>query len=450
MARRALGLLITRPGLSATAGFEISFEPRAGKDKDLHRRPTLRLVLHLLNSWLALRGLFNGVVPFLDSDQTTWAETDPAAEAVGSAAEEPCDNRIDWPATLPQLAAGGGVVLRSRRRVRDEASSLYLALVLTEVAVHGEELLAKLRGQRPKLSEPLVGMLDDVQGWLAGIADLIAGERLRPYQAPAEVRKQLRELFSIELDGDGAAPLFETYRIQSEPLVGSGPRQFAINEVTRRLRAWRDQYLAGQVWLCDVAGLDLPVGRPDGLYELWCFAELLAMARELGIQRVVQNSFLRRDPGGPTFDLGPGFYAFYDFGEHAFRTVSAERLFPEPRGVAPILPGAHIEWFIRDAADFRNSLVLDTKYYSQWDSGQALKVLGYMQNFGVRQGAIVFPCELRALERRVTPLEPGLFRMGCPADPRAAFWVLRLEPNAAAEERNRAVLKHFVIETLGR
>ncbi len=445
MARRALGLLITRPGLTDATDFEISFQPKAGKEDEPGRRPTLRLVLHLLNSWLAMRGLINGVVPFLNSDNSSWAE-DTAGS--GPAEETAPSRRIDWQATLPKLASGGGPVMKSRWRVRDEANRRYLALVLAEAAVHSEELLARLQDQRQHLAAPLVAMLADLQHWLDGVRDLAEDERSRTSLAPVEVVEELRQLFATELEDEGSSPLFDAYRSRSELLVGSGPKQFAINELTQRLSAWRDQYLAGQVWLCDVAGLDLPVGRPDGLYELWCFAELLAMARQQGVPNVAQNSFLRRDLGDPAFDLGPGFYAFYDFGEHSFRTVSSDRLFTESRGSTPVLPGAHVEWFIRDSKDFRNSLVLDTKYYSKWDSGQALKVLGYMQNFGVRQGAIVFPCDLEALGRRVKPLAPGIFQMSCPADPEALFWVLRLEPTVEAEARNREVLERFVSKTL--
>lgn len=73
-----------------------------------------------------------------------------------------------------------------------------------------------------------------------------------------------------------------------------------------------------------------------------------------------------------------------------------------------------------------------------------------MKNFGVRQGAVVFRSGLDALARQVTPLEPGLFRRPSPDDPGATFWVLQLDPDTAAEDRNRAVLRHFVQETLGR
>lgn len=263
MARRALGLLITRPGLSNVADFEISFEPMAGRSEDPYRRPTLRLVLHLLNSWLALRGLRSGVIPFLDSEPTTWADVEPTAE--GAETEEKTrDQRIDWPASLPRLAAGGGPVMKSRRRVRNEANGRYLALVLTEISAHGDELLNRLEGQRGDLAKPLVGMLDDLRSWLEGIGRLMASESVRPCRAPAEVGEQLRELFASELDDPSSAPLFEGYREPSGPLVGSGPRQFAINEVSRRLRAWRDQYLAGQVWLCDVPVWICPSAAPTG------------------------------------------------------------------------------------------------------------------------------------------------------------------------------------------
>lgn len=445
MARRSLGLLITRPGLSDTAGF-VTFEPRSGEGDDPARRPTLRPILHLLSLWLAYRGLLQNIVPFLDG-AADWRAAKPGETASEPPKPSPTAQRIDWQASLPSLAAGDGVVMRSRPRVRDETSTRYLARVLTEATIHSEVLVQWLTPNRSSLAGPLVGMLDDLERWRQELHEVLSSERLGTHAPPDDVTEAIRDRYTAAVASVEGGALFDVYRRETASLVGSGPRQFAINEVVRRARAWREQYLIGQVWLCDVAGLDLPVGRPDGLYELWCFAELLAVARQLGVAEIQQNTFLRRDLGNPAFGMASSFYAFYDFGELSFKTVRSERLFPHTE--SPTLPGARVEWFIRDRDDFRNSMVLDTKYCAAWDNGQALKVLGYMQNFGVRQGAVVFPCALGPLERDNTPLVPGLFRLPCPADPDGKFWVLRLDPDPAAEARNRTVLQRFVQETLG-
>ena len=449
MARRALGLLLTRTSSSPEGDISVSFQPRAGQPEgdvgvDLSRCPRLRWVLYLLSSWLSLRGLLSGVVPFLE-DRYTWVETEPGSESEAT----PGAHKIDWPATMARLASGaGGAVLRSRKRVREETSSRYIALVLAEIAIHARVLLARFEAMVPALGGPLAGMLEDLGEWSSRIEALLESERFRSFRPRGSIRGQIRELYTASLDGEGQDPLYGYYREQSERLIWGRPRQCAVNQVTGRIHAWREQYLAGQVWLADKAGLDLSVGRLDGLYELWCFAEMAVCLQELGIERVVQSSFLRRGSYEAIFELGSSCYAYYDFGAHAFKNVSSDLLFRGARSSAPVLPGARVEWLIRDSADFRNSLILDTKYHGKWDSGEALKVLGYMQNFGVRQGAIVFPCDLHALRARCEPLRDGLFRLPCPAGDGAIFWVLQMVPDAAFQAANTAIMRRFVAEAL--
>ena len=84
------------------------------------------------------------------------------------------------------------------------------------------------------------------------------------------------------------------------------------------------------------------------------------------------------------------------------------------------------------------------------NNGLALKVLGYMHNFGVRNGAIVFAGDLDALARRAQPVEDGLFRLSCPSEAPATLWVLRLVPAASAEEANGRVLGRFLRDALVR
>ena len=447
MARRALGLLLTRPRLS-DVGYNIAFEPRSGKAQTPYQRPTFRPLLHLLSSWLALRGLFDGVIPFLE-DRYNWVRVPSTQDEAPPSPR----GKIDWPATIDRFASGQpGTVLQARERVREKESSLYFALVLSEAAVHTRELLVRFQSPRMQIAEPLTGMLDDARSWLRKLEELLRSDRFEKFTPPQAVLHQIRELYAAELNGVHEGEMFRAYRRRSRNIVDPGAtRQFALNETTQRLSSWRDQYLSGEVWLSEKAGMDLVVGRLDGLYELWCFAEVLSQLREIGMRRISQNSFLRR---GSSFELGPDYYAYYDFGSHSFKNVSSQRLFPHRTTPSPALPEAalpkaRVEWLLRDVDDFRNSVLIDTKYYSKgFNSGEALKVLGYMQNFGVRHGAVIFEGSLRALARTAEPVAEDIFRLPCPGESRSTLWVLRLVPDPRVEPRNSSVLKRFLTEVL--
>lgn len=441
MARRALGLLLTRPRADRSPPqIEVSFEPRSGSSRGSLGRPRFRLVLHLLNTWLAMRGLVQGLLPFLE-DRTPWVEAEPGQEENAIVSER----GIDWKATFDNFAAGKSeAVHRLDKSVPDELNDRWIAAVLLEVTLHQQSLARAFESVRAVCAEPLVAMLDDLEVWVGALRSALAGERLRPYHPSPTFETRLAAWFAEELEA-GPEPLFQSYRPRAEAWVGSRPRRLSIDVFSRKLETWREQYLLGQVWLADLTGLDLSVGSLSGLYELWCFTELIECARRLRRFEVYQQSFLLRGTESADFDLGDGLYAYYDFDSNTFRSVRSEEVGLHP---SPALPGARVEWILRNARDFRRSIVLDTKYYAKWDSGEALKVLGYMLSFGIRYGAVLFAGELDALARRTPPVREGLFRLPCPPDGDSKLWVLRLIPRADAEAANQAILHDFLREAL--
>ena len=440
MARRALGLLLTRGALSGDS--IVRFELESGDAvAAAHQRPALRRVLHLLNTLLALRGFFEGVLPFLE-ERHHWVDSGVRGE--GEAIADGRPGKIDWTATFSHFAEGGEEVqLKSRRRVRIESDDRYLALVLAELTNHGRELSARFHREAVPLAAPLKEMLEELDRRLARIADLLKMPRFGELHPAESTLHRLGELYAEDLDRPGSR-LFGEYRERSDGLAGCGSRVYVVSEVTKRLRAWRDQYLAGEVWLTDKAGLDLATGHAAGLYELWCFAEFLRAAESLGLGELSQTAFLCRGSGEAVFDWGAQRYAYYDFDASTFRSVRADQLFAGTEISTPALPGARVEWLVRYGDAPRDSLILDTKYHRQWDSGEALKVLGYMQNYGVKQGAVIFPCPLDTLEGWRQPVQQNLFQCPCPDSEGAVLWILRLIPEPAAEAANRRVLEAFL------
>lgn len=442
MAQRALGLLLTRPRADqASPRIEISFEPRSGRSESSLGRPRFRLVLHLLNTWLAVRGLVAAILPFLERS-SPWVEARPGHDEDAIVSEQ----GIDWKATFDNFAAGKSeAVKRLTKSVPDEQNDRWIAGILAEVAIHRQCLADALEPVKAFCSEPLVKMLDDLNGWAEVVRSALGSERLQPYRLALEAQTELSALFTEELEA-GPEPLFHAYRIPADALIGARPRRLSIDVVSQRLEAWREQYLLGQVWLADLTGLDLSVGSLAGLYELWCFTELIECARKLRRYEIFQQSFLRRGAEDASFHLGGGLYAYYDFDSNTFKSARSEEV---GLHISPALPGARVEWIVRNSRSFRDSVILDTKYYSQWNSGEALKVLGYMLSFGIRRGAVIFAGDLSPLARNTRPLQEGLFRLSCPPTGDSTLWVLRLIPRADAEETNQRILRDFITGALG-
>ena len=440
MARRALAILVAN-SLERRAGEPIAFAPVHRKKIDSVRL-LMRPVAHLTNVWLGLRALRHRVLHLLsDSSETL---VDRPAERHDH--PEPRFNRIDWQQTLARRSSGNsGVVARSVVRCADEPTASYVVEVLREIVIHAERVVHCLKREEPHLPGAVVAMLQDVRKWAEETQAVCSSGWLKVSQFDEPAARRIAAAFDSDLEIHVSQPLFSHYFAGGETPMTHRPQPFLSTDLCRRLHAWREQYFSGDAWISPKPGFQTQSGRDDALYEIWCFSELLHAARNLGEGEISQNSFLRRQAGAlPEFSLGEGRYAYFDFRNGRFRAVA-------PAAIAshgPALPRAHVEWFLRHGSDYRQSVVIDTKYYltHSWDSGEALKVLGYMMNFGVSNGAIVFPVHPPAI--RGAESERGLIRLTCPDAMGSTLWVLTLVPDPAAEEENDSVLRRFLKSTI--
>jgi hypothetical protein len=201
---------------------------------------------------------------------------------------------------------------------------------------------------------------------------------------------------------------------------------------------WRQEYASFQVGLGNGRQLSHAQTRsPPHLFELWSFMELAYVLATSGNEAIVQRSFLRSGAAGPTFGLLDQHQAFFNFYGHAAGALP----------VNLVLPRAHVEWMIVNKSSPANSVIIDTKY-TKWSSEDTLKVLGYMNAFGVNRAAIVFrgplPPELTGDDRMSNRW--CLARFGDAGEKRLAS--LTLIPSRSELEVNQAVLRRFVQEVL--
>lgn len=118
--------------------------------------------------------------------------------------------------------------------------------------------------------------------------------------------------------------------------------------------------------------------QTPSLYEIWCFLEITNRLKIFDLN-VIQNSLLHSKIKGSHFMVGEA-NVFYNYYGKKFSLESSSK----------VLKKSHVEWFIKNPINFRNSILIDTKYYKKWDSSATLKVLGYMNDFGVNHGVVIF------------------------------------------------------------
>ena len=170
-----------------------------------------------------------------------------------------------------------------------------------------------------------------------------------------------------------------------------------------------------------------------GLFELWCFVELVDVLWQRGQVELVQCSVLRNSTRSMFKSLS-GVEVFYDF--HGLPHVLPMS--------STLLKRAHVEWFIRNPKDIRKSVIVDTKYKNP-ESKDYLTTLGYMTNFQIERGAVIFRHDLdlgafhaRTADRRFAVCDLGLHR----------FCLMALVPRQSELERNHEALGQFIDEIL--
>jgi hypothetical protein len=444
MMQRSLMLLLSdvRVRENEEHAVAIDFLPEFKREQPLEGASLLPLVL-LVNLWSSTSGLCRRVLPRLSL---------PLAWTLGGTRIEHdfSGGPVDWGETFRRWAVGEqGYVVRNRRREVEQRHAEYVTFLLGEVLVHVRvitEAIRKVLG--PKARGPLNNIMQEVDERAARIRTILSQDFAPFYRADdhrmRNPERALRELLATP-ETTGALRNYAR-QISLPPLAGS-----FITDAVESLTNWRSQYMACSVWLSDRTGFKLQQEQDiEHLYEMWCFMELSVAARRCGLGDTIQRTFIAKDRVRPEFLLGSGHYVYYDYRAAKFCRPSpkAHQLL-ERDFFRPALPGAYVEWFILDPNDYRQSVVIDSKY-SGWNNREALKVLGYLMSFGVRRGVIIFADKFNPATIGGRQIVEGLSRLDCPGDSSAQLWVTSLVPVKEEEFRNSKVLDCLVDELFGK
>lgn len=443
MMRRSLQLLLSDIRTSEAREFGIDFLP-VGTESYICEAPfRFKILIILINLWTALRALHEYILPNLEIP-FAWSITRTLVDG------EQIEGAIDWFETITRWSSGHKhYVIKHRSKQESSAQAKYIAFVLSEVLMHSELIVDKMLSMLQNNSSPtLESMLSQTQQMTESVKHALESKfHLHCTGINSDLMRARTYLTQIITDADKEPyRIFQPYINAVRPKPGAGS---FIMDTVKALVDWRNQYLSCNIWLSDKVGFCFKQKSDQAqLYELWCFNEFARSAASCGVGEIVQRSFICRYREQPEFQFGNEHYAYFDFRMSRYKNTSINNIMGPGKGsIRPALPGVHVEWFIENLSDYRMSVIMDTKY-SKWNSREALKVLGYMANYGISRGAIVFRFPFNASKIGGQAVVPGLLLIRCPDVQPKHLWIMNLVPSLAYEQHNSRVLEHFIKEGL--
>jgi hypothetical protein len=444
MMRRSLQLLLTDIRSQHIGPVEIDFFPIGITQNNYPEPIRFKAQILLMNLWAALRSLNEHILSLIGVPYV-WTVTREIRDS------SIIDGIIDWSETLKDWGRGGSkCVLITRKQIESANHKEYVIFVLSEIIIHIEVitnyLMGTLKCGSSSILKTMVDQIcyikDEVQCCLEKV--YLSYDSLKIRTLLERARQCLNEIIN---DSDHAhKPILLKY---SEIIRPELPTGSFITDAVKALRNWRDQYLLCNIWLAEKAGLRLQQrGNQAHLYEIWCFMEFAITARLLGIGDIIQHSYIKSSRSTPEMKLADTHYVFYDYRNSRFKQVEVSTVFRGYEWNASALPNVFVEWFIRNIDNYEESIIIDSKY-SRWKSGEILKVLGYMLNYGVRNGAIIFRHNYSSELVGISEIMPGLISIDCPGRDKKRLWILNLIPSPNNELINQQILKKFIESVFG-
>ena len=406
--------------------------------------PLLPDLLLAFNLWKAGQELVEGILPDAKLPDR-WVKTTIRSDEVHEGWQ------VDWPQTFEIWASGSKeFMVRSMKREASLKQASFISDINGEFCCHCERVIKRLLGlSAGVLPDYLISIVNDLERFRTVATDY--RERLPDFGAT-----QNRFLVAVASEFDRimshpAESKLQEFRAYSEVVDLRPPRGTILNDTLRRIERWRERYLSCRLSLGCGTELEFDRGgAPEDLYEMWSFYELCGAALRAGIEDITQHCFLQKNAPGPHYEFGP-FYAYFDFKMGDLREVSVEEVMAGEDLNGTGMPGVFVEWFIRHREHYSRSICLDAKF-GHWDSREVLKVLGYMNNFGIDNGCVVMRADIRERTVGGEEIVPGLRKVRLPRGPGQVLWLLQLVPLMDYQETNEAVADAFVREAfdLGR
>ena len=199
---------------------------------------------------------------------------------------------------------------------------------------------------------------------------------------------------------------------------------------------WRQKYTSLKVGLGEgerLFKLDQSRSAPH-LFELWCFFEISSRLAELGHEDIIQNSLLKGSDDDPFAKFSNSFDVYFNFYGNGVVNDFTQ-----------IFNDTHVEWFFKNPNELENSIVMDTKF-KRPQTQDHYKVLGYMKDFNVNRGTVVFSNLLKLKPYKTKEKNERFVLQHLQNDE----WLcaMSLIPNEQEQEHNKKTIDQFIEKML--
>ncbi|MEM7310471.1 MAG: hypothetical protein AAF682_27590 [Planctomycetota bacterium] len=333
---------------------------------------------------------------------------------------------VDFGATLRLLRTGSRRIVRRPSAADFDDDAVAFALVVQEFLGRAHVLLALLEEQKASTREGLRQPLAELDERIEGIRAALDQRGLSHdcVRFAAGLLRRSLSLFRAFLVGDTHGPEADGWR--GSLLL----RRFRPSDGLAPLLDWRRRFHSTGLFFGSGRTYRFSQSRDEShLFELWCLAEWVS-AHRLRSGSGEQTALLRPARHGETFRLDRTHDVLF-----AFRGRSPST------DVRKILRRSNVEWFILNRENYRRSVVVDTKNYGSWSLAPNRTVLGYMHDFQVDRGVVIFSKPLRVDAYDADEADERLVVRRFGSAGQRTFCAVSLIPSPGEAERNLDTLR---------
>jgi hypothetical protein len=337
--------------------------------------------------------------------------------------------RVNWQKTiLTQIASEDSFVTTEPIRQYLTPENIMLSLTLQEVGLHARDL--------ENYFSPL-GFVSELD-FLEEIRELsrMVGNHIYLKSCAERAGHYLRaeETFlSDRLQRGSTSTHGARYQTFSSYVEDSILSKRIVNRAYLQLLEWRKIYADLVNGFASIQGKEFlqTEWSEDRIFEIWVLCELLAYMKREGVN-VEPHSALFEGRGKPLYYVGasPVYYNTSLEIEESEETI--------PQLSRQYVRGSRPDVIILNVHDPSSSIILDMKNYSETSSAAHLKILGYMKNYAVNHGGVVYPISIESRFLNVVEEVPGFIRSMPHGE--GNFIAATITPGEQSETKNEAIL----------
>lgn len=435
MVRRALTILLSDLRAWNADLYKVSFDvENTGTLAKEETNIFLPELILLFNLWRCSRLLSKNIIDHIKIPKE-WTVID------SKTTDANINGNINWEKTIQhRLSGGNGFVIKNLHRKDAIGHAIYISTVLGEYIIHCNQIINKiLQAMNNSVPSYLSNIIDEINQ-VKWMVENVRNKKL--YRINTQCQNKLNKInttFSEILfrNDSNHESILDDYE---NKVNLKKPRGTFLPNITKDVLDWRQEYLSCCTGLTDSVYLSfVRKGSESDLYEIWCFYEICLAIKRVEKTNISQLCAIDRKQNKSQFKIGNKNYVYFDYHTETLKPFIEDTIKCE-------MPGFFVEWFIHNKNNYKQSICIDMKY-AHWESREVLKVLGYMVNFGILNGAIIIKDKIRSKTIGGNEITPGLNRIKFPNHNNETLWILSLIPDKKNENDNKNILDEFILRS---